>query len=247
MSSEPQATQIHLLRYQRTEIPPTKSQRKQNKRYKQRQPPNKNYQEDKYRDRMPQTKERFYKNPQEHISHENRCTKCGDSPHIEGFRCSASRFQCKHCHKYGHFSKLCYKKNGSEHKKNIRKPKAHQLMVGTASALGDQSDASYSSSEDSFCLQMQVKSAEESTKKNKPQHLATNIEYRLKPHRRRTKFLRAKIDTCSNVNLIPISVYKLIYKDQDCTKLEPSNKAAVKTYTTEKIKNVGSCKMFVLH
>ena len=38
-----------------------------------------------------------------------------------------------------------------------------------------------------------------------------------------------------------------MYKDKDCTKLEPSNKAAVKTYTTEKIKIVGSCKMFVVH
>ena len=120
-------------------------------------------------------------------------------------------------------------------------------MVGTASAISDQSDASYSSSEDSFCLQMQVKSAKDNTKKDKPQHLVTNNEYKSKPHRRRTKFLRAKIDTCSNVNLIPISVYKLIYKGQDCTKLEPINKAAVKTYTTEEIKIVGSCKMFVVH
>ena len=164
MSSEPHVTQIHLLRHQRTELPPTKFQRKQNKRYKSRQPPNKNYQEDKYRGRMPQAKERFYKNPQEHTSFENRCSKCGDNPHIEGFRCHASRFQCKHCHKYGHFSKLFYKKKESEYKKNTRRPKAHQLMVGRASAVGSQSDASYSSSEDSFCLQMQVKSAKENTK-----------------------------------------------------------------------------------
>ena len=94
---------------------------------------------------------------------------------------------------------------------------------------------------------MQAQSAKDNTKKNKPQHLATNIEYKLKPHRRRTKFPRTKIGTCSNVTLIPISVYKLMYKDKDCTKLEPSNKAAVKTYTTEKIKIVGSCKMFVVH
>ena len=127
-----------------------------------------------------------------------------------------------------HFSKLCFKKNGSEYKKNIRRPKAHQLMVGTASAIGDQSDASYSSSEDSFCLQMQAKSAKDNTQKNRLQHLVTNTEYTLKPHRRRTKFLRATIDTCSNVNLIPISVYKLVYKDKDCTKLAPSNKVAVK-------------------
>ena len=120
-------------------------------------------------------------------------------------------------------------------------------MVGTASTMDDQSYASYSSSEDSFCLQIQAKSTKEKSKKNKPQHLATNIEYKLKPHRRRTKFLRAKIDTCSNVNLLPISVYKLMYKDLECTKLEPSNKVAVKTYTTERIKIVGSCKMFVVH
>ena len=56
MASEPQATQIHLLRHQRTELPPTKFHRK-NKKYKSRQPPNKTFQEDKYRQRMPQTEE----------------------------------------------------------------------------------------------------------------------------------------------------------------------------------------------
>ena len=93
---------------------------------------------------------------------------------------------------------------------------------------------------------MQGKSAQAKTKMQNPQHLVTNIEYKLKPHRRRTSFLKAKIDTCSNVNLMPISVHKLIYKDEDGTKLASSNKVAVKTYTTEKIKIVGSCKLFVL-
>ena len=243
VTNEPHATQINLLRHQRTELPPTKSQRKQNKRFKQRQPPNKKFSEEQYRNRKPQ---RSYSNSQGHTNTENRCTKCGDSPHIQGFRCPASRHQCKYCHKYRHFSKLCFKKNGPEHKQNTRRPKAHQLMVGTASTIEDQSYASYSSSEDSFCLQLQAKSTKERYKKDKPQHLATNIEYKLKPHRRRTRFLRARIDTCSNVNLLPISVYKLMYKDPECTKLEPSNKVAVKTYTTEKIKIVGSCKMFIV-
>ena len=120
-------------------------------------------------------------------------------------------------------------------------------MIGRASAVCGQSDAGYSSSEGSFCLQMQVKSAQAKTKIQKPQHLVTNIEYKLKPHRRRTKFLRTKRDTCSNVNLMAISVYKLIYKDEDCTKLAPRNKVAVKIYTTEKVKIVGSCKLCVVH
>ena len=84
------------------------------------------------------------------LSPEDRCSKCSDTSHIEGFRCPASRFQCKHWHKFGHFSRLCYRKQESEYKKNTRKPRAHQLMVGRASAVCDQSDASYSSSEDSF-------------------------------------------------------------------------------------------------
>ena len=247
VTNEPHVTQINLLRHQRTELPPTKFQRKQNKRFQQRQPSNKKFSEGQYRNRKPQTKERSYSNSQGHTNTENRCTKCGDSPHIQGFRCPASRYQCQHCHKYGHFSKLCFKKNGPEHKKNTRRNKTHQLMVGTASTIDHQSYASYSSTEDSFCLQLQAKFIKERSKKDKPQHLATNIEYKLKPHRRRTRFLRSKIDTCSNVNLLPISVYKLMYKDPECTKLEPSNNVAVKTYTKGKIKIVGSCKMFVVH
>ena len=69
----------------------------------------------------------------------------------------------------------------------------------------------------------------------------------MKPHRKRTKFLRTKIDTCSNVNLIPISVYKLIYKDKDCTKLEPSTKSSCENIYHRENKIVGSCKMFIVH
>ena len=117
VTKDPQATQVNLLRHQRTELPPSTFQRKQNKRYKSRQPPNKQYQEDKYKERMPQANGRHHKNQKEHTSPEDRCNKCGDTPHIEGFRCPTNRFQCKHCHKFGHFRKLCYKKNESEYKK----------------------------------------------------------------------------------------------------------------------------------
>ena len=84
-------------------------------------------------------------------------------------------------------------------------------MVGTASTISDQSDASYRSSEDSFGPQMQVKSTKYICKKNKPQHLVTNIEYKLKPHRRRYQVsLSQKYEACCNVSLIAISVYKLM-------------------------------------
>ena len=52
VTKDPQATQLNLLRHQRTELPPSKFQRKQNKKYRSRQPSNKQYQEDKYKERI---------------------------------------------------------------------------------------------------------------------------------------------------------------------------------------------------
>ena len=84
-----------------------------------------------------------------------RCQKCGDSNHIEGFQCPAKKFQCKSCHKYGHFTSLCYKKKQASFKS--RKPKAHMLQAGVVYAC-DKSKCSHpedcSSSDESFCLQV---------------------------------------------------------------------------------------------
>ena len=46
---------------------------------------------------------------------------------------------------------------------------------------------------------------------------------------------------------MPVSVYHLIYKDPDCTKLAQSNKDLIFTCTTEKIKVIGSCELLVVH
>ena len=118
-----------------------------------------------------------------------------------------------------------------------------KLMVGKYSAespIDDQTDTSFTSSEDSFCLQMKVKNKQTEDNCSEVPHLVTNLEYKLKPHRRRTKFLRARIDTCSNVNVIPVSMYHMMYKDPDFAKLAPSKKNGIYTYTTEKIPVIGS-------
>ena len=61
-----------------------------------------------------------------------RCQKCGYSNHIEGFQCPTKKLQCKSCHKYGHFTSLCYQKKQALFKS--RKPKAHVLQVGAVYA-----------------------------------------------------------------------------------------------------------------
>ena len=59
--------------------------------------------------------------------------------------------------------------------------------------------------------------------------------------------MRARLDTCTEDNIIPLCVYKLIFKDPDCKQLAPNTKAAIRIYTTDKIKIVGSCSLFVVH
>ena len=59
-------------------------------------------------------------------------------------------------------------------------------------------------------------------------------------------YLRARLDTCADINLMPASVYQLLFKDPQMKKLTPSN-LQVGTYTTDSVKIVGSCKFHLVH
>ena len=89
----------------------------------------------------------------------DKCIRCSDTSHAIGFQCPAKKFQCKVCHKFGHFTSVCHQKNQQTSGTFIpRKPKAHQLRAG---ALYTRQDADgtileESSSDELFCLQMKV-------------------------------------------------------------------------------------------
>ena len=240
VTRDPQAVQANLLQHQSMEIPPSKSNKKR-KAFKLRQEANK------YSDT---------RNPQEHRRHnpehtrQDTCSKCGDSQHREGFRCPASKHQCGICKEIGHFSSLCYqKKDKYNHKITYGSPKAHQLKLQSMYAKDPLNGQScYLSEEDSFCLQLKVQSSNQAeTKCVAPQHLVTNLEYVLEPHKKSTQFLRARIDTCATINILPISVYKVLYRDPDCDMLAPSSRNGITMYTTEKINVLGSRDLFVVH
>ena len=131
-----------------------------------------------------------------------------------------------------------------------RRPKAHQLQ---ASAVYVKRSASYyhldedSTSEDSFCLQVKIKHKQDKEQKLlRPTHLITNLAYRLKPHHTRNLYLRARLGTCMDVNLIPASVYQLVFNDAKVQNLAPS-KLQVGTYTTNTVKIVGSSIFYLVH
>ena len=80
----------------------------------------------------------------------------------------------------------------------------------------------------------------------RPTHLITNLAYRLKPHNTRNFYLRAKLDTCVDINIMPTSVYRLVFQDPSMKKLAP-NSLEIGTFTTDTVKIVGSCMIDLVH
>ena len=116
--------------------------------------------------------------------------------------------------------------------------------------LYDNSDSypsDVSSSEDSFCLQVRIRRQLDGTHKiPKLTHLIRNIAYWLKQHHTRNQYLRARIDTGAKVNLMHVSVYRLIYHDHDLKKLTPC-KLKIATYTMHTIKIIGTIIIYLIH
>ena len=54
----------------------------------------------------------------------NICKCCGDTRHRLGFNCPASKFQCKQCQKYGHFTSKCLTKSQSTNVNTIEEGNA---------------------------------------------------------------------------------------------------------------------------
>ena len=181
----------------------------------------------------------------------DKCTRCGNTPHAKGFQCPARKFQCKICHKFGHFTSACYQKSQGHHSYSLtqsRKPKAQQLCVGALYTLHDAESSEYESGpEDTFCLQMKIHRTHIShLEVPKPVYLMANLAYCLQEYHTRNQYLRAQLDTCANVNLMPMAVYCLMFKDPQLKKLTPSN-MEIEIYTTEVVKIIGMCHFYLVH
>ena len=234
-----QGTEIHLMRHQHTELSNGKY-KKQKPQAKPRPMQNKNAEQ-----KQPSYHKKSFDSRNAH-KQKDRCSKCGDSTHLEGFQCPAKRYQYKSCHKFGHFASLCFMKGQQKwayHKPH--KPKVHQLTAGTMQAYDSQSESE--SSDNSFCLQLQIKHVQTQSKIDKKLAcLITNLPYRLKLHENRNLYPRARLDTCADINIMSASVYKLVFHDPNLEKLT-SNKLQTGTYTNDTVKIVGTCKLYLVH
>ena len=155
------------------------------------------------------------------------------------------------CHKFGHFTTVCYQKSQGQQSSTSfqsRKPKAQQIRAG---ALYTHHDAEQSESdseiEDSFCLQMKMQRTKIAYPDvPKPISLMANLAYHLQEHHRRNQYLWARLDTCTDVNLMPMAVYCLMFKDPGLKKLNPSN-MEIETYTNDIVKIIGTCYFYIVH
>ena len=58
--------------------------------------------------------------------------------------------------------------------------------------------------------------------------------------------MSARLDTCADVNIMPASIYRLMFKDAEMKKLVPSE-LEIWTYTTDTVKIVGFCRFYLVH
>ena len=77
-------------------------------------------------------------------------------------------------------------------------------------------------------------------------YLMTNLAYHLQLHHKRNQYLWAQLDTCADVNLMPMAVYCLMFKDPGLRKLTPSN-MEIEIYTNDVVKVIGMCYFYLVH
>ena len=59
-------------------------------------------------------------------------------------------------------------------------------------------------------------------------------------------YLQAQLDMCTDVNIMPASIYQLLFKDLEMKKIKPC-KMQISTYTANTVKIIGSCIFDVVH
>ena len=80
----------------------------------------------------------------------------------------------------------------------------------------------------------------------KPVYLMANLVYHLQTHHRQNQYLYARLDTCADVNLMPVAVYQLMFKDPSLKKLTPST-LKIETYTNRCHEDNRLCQFYLLH
>ena len=104
-----------------------------------------------------------------------------------------------------------------------------------------------SDTEESFCLQMKIQKTQSTHPQvPKPVYLMTNLVYHLQLHHKKNQYLHARLDTCADVNLMPMAIYCSMFKDPYLRKLTVSS-MEIETYMNHVVKIIGTCQFYLVH
>ena len=122
---------------------------------------------------------------------------------------------------------MCFTKSVHPHPQHYHKGKpkqAHQIIVPEQSI--DLYKNTHECDDDDFMITFQLHAQPQKNVHNqmvttgyKQKCLYANIPYRLQTYHKHNKYLCVQLDTCADVNLIPESVYKLVFNDPHTSKL----------------------------
>ena len=104
-------------------------------------------------------------------------------------------------------------------------------------------------SDDSFVLyQMKAKINMSTTQQKVPEktYLIANLPYRPKQYQTHHKYLKVWLDTCADVNIMPKSVYQMMFNDPKVQQLAP-NDISLGVYTDHQVDILGKCNFFMVH
>ena len=95
-------------------------------------------------------------------------------------------------------------------------------------------------------MKAEINLSQAKSKIPKKTHLIANIPYRIKEHQSHHKYLRVWLDTCADVNIMPRSVYQMMFNDPEVKQLVP-NDISLGVYTDHQVHILGKCNFYMLH
>ena len=137
----------------------------------------------------------------------NICKRCGDTRHRQGFNCPASKYQCRKCHRYGHFTSKCMTQPQNANVNTVEEVNAAfaSATIPPEFSADDSLDAMY------ICP----------VNTSKPKRRVFADLQIADSHSTRPKFLKVRLDTAADVSMMSKSVYLQLFNDPQCQKLSP--------------------------
>ena len=150
---------------------------------------------------------------------------------------------------------MCFTKNAQKQAQHYQKGKpkqAHQIVVPEHSTK-QYKNTHECDNDDGFMIAFQLCAQPQKNVHNQKvttgytqKCLYANISYRLQPYHKHNNYLCVQHDTCADVNLMPESVYKLVFNDSQTTKLV-KNDIDLTVYIRHSVDLIGKCNLYMLN